>query len=159
MSHDEELHFLRAEQHSHLFRLLLGLTVLAGLLVYGISSYTKHRQAVQKAEAADAAERQWLVKTVDRIGQMRVVLNDATTRVETIVAANSKPVRKGGKAVPQEKWSEEQAAEYRMAQDNLLLVSNALDKLADDYNKRRSAYTGKWPNGAEPPPTLKGSKK
>lgn len=158
MSHDEELHFLRAEQNSHLFRLLLGLVVLAGLVAFGATKYSGHQKAVRNAEVADAAERKWLVKTVDQIGRMRVVLNDANAKVETIAAANSKPARKGGKAVPQEKWTEEGKAEYRVAQDNKMLVSNALDKLADDYNKRRSAYTGTWPKGVEPPATLAGSK-
>lgn len=158
MSHDEELHFLRAEQNSHLFRLLLGLAVLAGLVAFGVTRYTAHQKAVKQAQVTDAAEQKWLVQTADKIGKMKVSLREADAKVAAIAEANSKPARKGGKAVSQEKWSEEGVAEYRMAQDNRVLVSNALDNLVKEYNRRRAAYSGAWPHGTEPPSALEGSR-
>ena len=147
MSHDEELHFLRAEQNSHLFRLILALAVLLALVAFGANRYAQHQKAVRNAEAANAAERKWFAKTVDKIARLRVALNDADAGVSAVTAANSKPIRKGGKAVPQEKWSEEGAAQYRVMQNSRVLIANSQDNLVAEYNKRRAAYTGEWPKG------------
>lgn len=137
---------------------LIALLVIAAI-GFGGYRYNAHLKAVKQAQAADAAERQRLIKMADQIAQMKIALRETSGRVEAVAEANSKPTRKNGKAVPQEKWSQEQAAEYRMAQDNKILVSNALDKLVGEYNSRRAAYTGKWPKGGEPPSVLTGSKK
>ncbi len=139
------------DSRPHRFRFAFVFVALMAMAsVVGVTMLTEYRKAVRNAEAADAAERNWILQSHDQIGKLKVALNEADAKIAAIAAENSKPVRKGGKAVPQEKWSEEGAAEYRVAQDNRAVIANSLDKLADDYNKRRSAYTGKWPKGAEP---------
>lgn len=157
MSHDEELHFLRAEQKSHLFRLILGLVVVSGLVAFGANRYVQHQKAVRNAEAANAAERKWLVQAVDRSARLRSVLNEADSKVSVVVEANSRPIRKGGKPIPREKWSQGQVAEYQLAISSRNNAASALDRLVSEYNRRRGAYSGKWPNNAVPPDTLTGS--
>lgn len=157
MLHDEELYFLRAEQKSHLFRLILGLVALAGITLFGATKYHGHQKTVLKVETESAAERKWLIQAVDRSARLRSALNKADSKVSMVVEANSKPIRKGGKPIPREKWSQEQVAEYQLAISLRNNAASALDRLVSEYNKRRGAYSGKWPNNAVPPDTLTGS--
>ncbi len=136
------------------FRYVALAAVVLSVVFLGYLKYADYQKTIKKAEAASAAERDWIVKTIDSIAQKGVALNDADAKAFSVAEANSKPARKGGKAVPQEKWSEEGMAEFRIAQDNRTLVFNALSVLCEQYKTRRGVYKGAWPKNAAPPDML-----
>lgn len=145
----EQVQESRSSFASKLLPVALALALVGGGIAIKVSSA---RRAAAKAAVAEKSERDTLTQMAARLAKLQSDHGKVQEKLDAVEAENSAPKRKGGPHVPRDKWSEDVALTYRLAEDELYSLSRLYNGLATQYNERLATYKGPWPDGTPPGP-------
>jgi hypothetical protein len=137
-------------QKSGVGKFVFAVCVVGLLLAAGAWQLNRRHSAHIARAAAHKVERERIVLEKDRIVALCERIGSTRAELVAITEQNSKPTRKGGKPISQDKWSSEAQQRYANVQKDVERMTASRSERIDQLTRLLAAYHGPWPHDQKP---------